>query len=262
MRNLCRYLLTAALAAALPGAAGAAGPEAFRGDYTVSFLGLTVARASFSSRYEGDGYAIAGSVAAAGLARLFDDTKGTVTASGRLSDKGLEPRAFRADYTSGRKASLVEISFARGTVAATRVLPPPKKRGDDWLPLDADDLKGVTDPIAATVVRAAGPDEVCGRTVKMYDGEMRANLDLSFVEKGAIAVDGYRGPTVTCRLAFRPVSGYARQRKALKFLRDRSRILVTFAPVGQSGVYAPVRATIGTEIGTVTVRARRFEALE
>ncbi|MGB3832173.1 MAG: DUF3108 domain-containing protein [Mesorhizobium sp.] len=257
-----RRLLIAAMAAALPGGARAAGPEAFRGDYTVSFLGLTVARANFSSRYEGDGYAIDGSVAAAGLARIFDDTEGRVAASGRLTGKGLEPRAFRADYTSGRKSSLVDIRFARGAVASTKVLPPPKKRGDDWLPLGADDLKGVTDPIAATVVHAAGPDDVCGRTVKMYDGEMRADLNLSFVEKGAIAVQGYHGPTVTCRLAFQPVSGYARQRKALKFLRDRSRILVTFAPVGQSGVYAPVRATVGTEIGTITVRARRFEALE
>lgn len=259
---LRRFLIAALAAAALPGGARAAGPEAFRGDYTVSFLGLTVARANFSSRYEGAGYAISGSVAAAGLARIFDDTEGTVTASGRLTGKGLEPRAFRADYTSGKKSSLVAIQFSRGAVTSTKVLPPPKKRGDDWLPLGAGDLKGVTDPIAATVVRAASLDEVCGRTVKMYDGEMRANLNLSFVEKGAIAVTGYRGPTVTCRLAFQPVSGYARERKALKFLRDRSRIMVTFAPVGQSGVYAPVRATIGTEIGTVTVRARLFEALE
>ncbi len=253
-------LLIAALAVALPASASAAGPEAFHGEYTVSFLGLTLARASFSSRYTGDGYAIEGSASAAGLARIFDDTKGTLTARGSLSGNGLVPRSFRADYTSGKKASLVDIRFAGGTVASTKVVPTPKPRGADWLPLGTDDLRGATDPIAATVVRAASPDEVCGRSVKMYDGEMRANLNLSFVEKGSISVKGYKGPTVTCRLAFEPVSGYAQKRKALKFLRDRSRIIVTFAPLGQTGIYAPIRATVGTEIGTITIRARQFEA--
>ncbi|WP_315926439.1 DUF3108 domain-containing protein [Mesorhizobium sp. SP-1A] len=248
------------LAAALPDPAAAAGGEAFKGEYTVSFLGLTVARASFSSRYQGDGYSINGSVAAAGLARLFDDTEGSLTASGALSADRLVPRAFRADYKSGKKASLVDIRFSGGGVASTKVVPPPKQRGDDWLPLGPNDLKGVTDPIAATVVRAPDPDKVCGRTVKMYDGEMRANLNLSFVEKGTISVKGYKGPTVTCRLGFEPVSGFAQRRKALRFLRDRSRILVTFAPVGKTGIYAPIRATVGTEIGTITIRARRFEA--
>ncbi len=37
--------------------------------------------------------------------------------------------------------------------------------------------------------------------------------------------------------------------------------MVTFAPLGKTGVYAPIHATIGTQIGTITVRARRFEAL-
>lgn len=255
-----RRLLIAAIASGLPGGAFAASPQAFHGDYTVSFLGLTVARANFSSRYESGGYAIEGKVAAAGLARLFDDTAGTVTATGRVSGRGLEPRAFRADYQSGRKVSLIDIRFSRGSVASTRVAPAPKPRGDDWLPLGADDLKDVADPIAATVIRADGPDKVCGRTVRMYDGEMRANLNLVFAGKGEIAVKGYQGPTVTCRLAFEPVSGYAANRKALKFLRNKSRIMVTFAPLGQTGIYAPIRATIGTEIGTITIRARRFEA--
>ena len=37
---------------------------------------------------------------------------------------------------------------------------------------------------------------------------------------------------------------------------------VVFAEVGKTGIYAPVHATIGTEIGTITMRVRRVEALE
>ena len=33
-------------------------------------------------------------------------------------------------------------------------------------------------------------------------------------------------------------------------------MMVTFAPLGQTGVYAPIHATVGTQIGTMTVSAR------
>src|SRR5690606_36082484 len=112
-----------------------------------------------------------------------------------------------------------------------------------------------------TIIRAKSLEGVCGRTVKMYDGEMRADLVLGFLEKGAISVQGYEGPTVTCRLSFQPVSGYRKGRKALEFLKNKSLIKVTFAPLGETGIYAPIHATVGTEIGTITIRARRFEAI-
>ncbi|TIO64774.1 MAG: DUF3108 domain-containing protein, partial [Mesorhizobium sp.] len=65
--------LAALLAVAVPTTAfAAASPQSFKGEYTVSFLGLSVARATFSSRYDGDTYAINGTVSAAGIAKLFD----------------------------------------------------------------------------------------------------------------------------------------------------------------------------------------------
>lgn len=246
------------LTAASP--AQAASPQTFHGDYTISYLGLPVARASFQSRYDGDDYSIDGSVTSAGLARIFDDTKGTLRALGKFSGDSPAPSSFRADYVSAKKPSLVDIRFANGTVASTQVKPAPKKRGSDWIGLDAAHLRRAVDPIAATLVRADSPDKVCGRTVKMYDGELRADLRLSFASNGATSVKGYKGPTVTCRMNFQPVAGYRKGKKALDYLKNRSRIMVTFAPVGETGVYAPIYATVGTQIGTITVSAHRFEA--
>ena len=53
---------------------------------------------------------------AAGLAKLFDDTRGTISSKGTISGKKMVPQAFRADYTSGKKASVVDIRFANGAV--------------------------------------------------------------------------------------------------------------------------------------------------
>ena len=256
-------LAAAAVFVSLPGASAiAAAPQHFHGEYTLSWMGLPVARATFKSRYDGANYVIDGTVTSAGLARIFDDTKGTLRASGRLAESGATPHAFRADYVSGRKQSLIDIRFANGTVASTEVKPEPKKRGEDWIPLAPAHLRQALDPVAATMIRAASPDTVCARTMKIYDGELRADLKLSFASKGNASVKGYKGPTVTCRMGFEPVAGYPRGKKDLDYLKNRSRIMVTFAPVGDSGVYAPIHATVGTRIGTITVDARQFEAAQ
>ena len=251
------------IAFAVPTTGFAAAPQAFKGEYTVSFLGLSIARATFSSRYEGDSYAINGTVSAAGLGRLFDDTKGTISSKGTISGKQMLPQAFRADYTSGKKASVVDIRFSNGAVTSTQVVPAPGKRDpNSWVPLGAGDLKSVLDPMAATVIHADSLDKVCGRTVKFYDGEMRADLTLTYASKGSISVKGYKGDTVTCKMSFEPVAGYRKGRKALNYLKNKSKMMVTFAPLGQTGVYAPIHATVGTQIGPLTISARRFEAVQ
>ncbi|RWE71563.1 DUF3108 domain-containing protein [Mesorhizobium sp.] len=251
------------LALAVPATSFAApSPQSFKGEYTVSYLGLSIARATFSSRYVGDTYAINGTVSAAGLGRLFDDTEGTISSKGIIADKRMTPQVFRADYTSGKKSSMVDIRFSNGAVSSTQVVPAPGKRDPkSWVPIGDGDLKSVLDPMAATVIHADSLDKVCGRTVKFYDGEMRADLTLTYASRGSIAVPGYKGDTVTCKMGFEPVAGYRKGRKALNYLKSKSRMLVTFAPVGQSGVYAPIRATVGTQIGPLTISAGRFEAV-
>jgi hypothetical protein len=258
------HALVVLFAVVVPTATSAATPKSFKGEYTVSFLGLSVAKATFSSRYEGDDtYSIGGSVSSAGLATLFDDTRGTISSKGKILGKRLQPQVFHADYTSDNKASMIDIQFANGVVTSTKVVPEPKKRNiKNWIPLAAGDLASVLDPMAATVIHADSLDDVCGRTVKLYDGEMRANLTLTYDSKGSISVPGYKGDTVTCKMGFEPVAGYRKNRKALNYLKNHSRIMVTFAPLGQTGVYAPIHATVGTQIGTLTISAGRFEATD
>ena len=156
--------LVALLAAALPTTTSAAtpnsvaSPQSFKGEYTVSFLGLSIARSTFSSRYQDGTYSIDGTVSAAGLAKLFDDTQGTVSSKGTISGKKMVPQVFRADYTSGKKASVVDIRFANGAVTSTQVVPAPGKRDPkSWVPLGASDLAAVLDPMAATVIHADSP---------------------------------------------------------------------------------------------------------
>ena len=258
---MCIVLLALAAAAGPAGAAASKGSKTFRGEYTVSILGLTVAKSSFTTRLTGDRFLIEGSLAAAGLAELFDDTKGTTTVSGVFFDESAWPRVFRTRYVSGKKEQFTEINFSRGSVTRTVNVPPLKKRGSNWVGVSERDLRAVTDPISATLIRAPSLAEVCKRRIRAFDGEMRADLVLSHSATRKVSVAGYSGPAVTCTARFVPVSGYRKGRKAIDYLKDRSAITITFAELGKTGIYAPVRATVGTQIGTLTIAAQRFEAV-
>jgi hypothetical protein len=256
-----RVLAVAALVLAMivPGSAAYSAPL-YRGEYTLSFIGLPVGRVTFDSRIDSESYSIEGEASASGLGAIFYDTTGKLTASGRFKG-GVQADRFRAEYRYDKKPTLVDIRFVNGNVVEVINDPPLKKRSKNWVPIGPEDLKSAVDPIAATLVKADRLDDVCKGGARMFDGELRADLALSYVGKGEMSFTGFEGPTVTCRLRFTPAAGYRKGRKALEFLRTKSRIMVTFAQIGKTGVYAPVHATIGTQIGTITIRARRFEAL-
>ena len=207
-------------------------PVLYRGEYSLSFLGISVARATFDSRVDDKTYAIKGAVSASGLAALFYDTKGTISASGVFSGEATRPGHFRADYVYGEKATLVDISFAGGNVTRTTNVPALRQRGN-WVPLGPHDLQSVADPIAAMLVRADSPRDVCRRTVKLYDGDLRADLAMAYVKTGTVMARGYQGATVTCSVKFTPVAGYRKNRRTLEFLRTKGRMMVAFAPAWQ-----------------------------
>lgn len=265
MKRSVRHLLSLALATVLVvPEVSVARTEAtkFRGDYTVTYLGLPVARSSLVSTLDGNAYTIEGTVRSAGLGAIFDDTQATLTVSGRLANGGAVPTRAHTDYRQNKKKKVLTISFSGGNVVDTQEVPPPKPRAPDWIPVSAGQLKSVADPLSALLVRAGSLDQVCSKSLKMYDGAMRADLVLSHQSIGKIKLSGYEGPSVTCSAKFTPLAGYRASKKSVKFMRDRSRISITFAPLAETGVYAPVRASVGTQIGTLYLEARHVAMSE
>lgn len=259
MFRVLRVLISLSAVAPLVVQPARADLPAYKGEYALSFLGLTVARIDFDSRIDSNGYAIKGKVASAGLGAFFYETRGTLAATGSFKD-GVQAETFRADYRYNDEPTTVDIRFSGGDVVKVVNDPPLKKRRKNWVPIGPEDLKSTVDPIAATLIKADRLEDVCKGGARMFDGELRADLSLSFVKTGRMSVKGFDGPTVTCRMKFTPTAGYRKGRRALEYLRTKSRIIVTFAQIGETGVYAPIHATIGTQVGTITVQARRLEA--
>lgn len=251
---MVRIASAIALLAAAVVIAPAHAAQTFKTDYSITLMGIPLGKASFTSTIGDDAFRIDGSLASAGLARIFDRTQGSTTVSGGLSQVGTAPESYNLTYRSDKKAQRTAIRFDNGTVTATENVPPSRPRPGDWVDLQPAHLTAVGDPISSTLVRAGSASEVCTRTIRFYDGEMRANLLLS--PTGTASGQG----TVTCAARFEPVAGYRPSRSAIRYLRDRSRIKISFAPLADTGFYTPVDATIGTQIGTLRIVAQNIRA--
>ncbi|MCV0394487.1 MAG: DUF3108 domain-containing protein [Rhizobiaceae bacterium] len=252
--------VTLVLTALTPQPAPASAEQRFRGDYSVSLWGMTIGRSTFRSSIEGDRFEVKGTVSSAGLAKVFDSTSGAVSVAGRTTGDAVRPTSYRMNYRSGRRSKALEIDFSGERVSRTEITPQPKPRGKNWVALDKGDLARVTDPLSSSLVKAGNLEEVCTKTLRIYDGQSRMDLKLARAGRGPVSVEGYSGDAITCTASFAPRSGYREGDSTVEFLKDRANIRLVFAPLGQTGLYAPVRAAIDTKIGTVTVRAERFGA--
>ncbi len=231
--------------------------ETFKSEYVVSIFGLSVARSNFTTSLNGARYTLSGGLKSAGLAEFFDDTHGSITASGQMSAKGIVPASYAVDYITGTKKKRTSLSFSGGGVSSVSNTPAIKK-GENWIEVTPGQLKGAVDPIMAFVVKADSLDSVCSKTLRVFDGETRADFVLSPIGRTKVKTAGYAGPAMTCAMRFVPLSGYRAGKKQIEYLKKSSKMQATFAPMGSTGLYAPVVAKVGTQIGTVTIRAAKF----
>ena len=230
----------------------------YQAEYKVTYLGLTVAKSNFTSTIVGNNYSVKGSLRTAGLVRAVQKTTGTTHIKGQLGKKGAVPSSFNMSYQSGKKATkTTSVTFKGGNVVATKNSSPARKKGK-WKALTARHLKSVVDPLSATLIRGKTPQELCNRTIRYFDGKMRGDVKLKYAGRRPFSTKGYKGLTVHCAGRFMPVAGYDQNKKDIKWMRDNGRISVSFAPVDNSGLHAPVMADVKTRRGNVRVRASRF----
>lgn len=259
---MSRMFLVLALALVSGPALALDSGTSFRAEYRISFMGLRVASSSFVTRFTGDRFELSGRIRSAGIARIFDQTDAETRVSGVLADDGVRPLEYVLRYRHDGRDKKTVLRFRDGVVSETQNDPPLKPRGADYVPLSPEHLKSVFDPITATFIRAPSPRAVCDRTIRVFDGEMRVDLPMRYAGIKPFSTDGFKGDAVRCRVDFRPVAGYRKGRRALDFLQRESRIEIAFAAAAGADIYAPVTATVETEIGPVRLYATRFGAAD
>lgn len=258
MRRIFMAALAALAAAILtPLSANAA---SFHSEYTLSAFGLPLASTRFNSTIDGASYTVNGTLRTRGIARLFTTTDGTLTATGSVNKSAVSAGSFDVRYTDNGRNKRTVIAFSGGRVSSASNDPVVSK-GPDWIDVPASELANVLDPVAAMIVPAPSLRQVCSRTIRTFSGALRADLKLDYLRTIPFSARGYKGDAVTCRARFVPIAGFNRSKREVNWMRDNGRIEISFAPAGQTGLFAPVKARIKIEGATINITATRFEQL-
>jgi hypothetical protein len=253
-----------ARAAGLP--AGAADMTTLKATYAISIAGITVGKAEAEGRFSGNGYAAAIVGSTSGVSRLVSDASTHLTGNGRILGGTVLPVTYDMATIENGFAARVSMAMHGGTV--TNVLAYPElAEAADRVPVTAAHKTDVVDPLAAFLVPLDRPgipsgEHTCDRTVKIFDGWTRYDLQLYYKETTAIdgGANTYSGRIIVCGARYIPIAGHRSTRKAVQDMANNKRLEVWLAQVGDLPVLVPIRIVIGTNLGDLIIRATRFTA--
>jgi hypothetical protein len=232
-------------------------------EYLVTLSGIPIGKGRVTVDIADDRYSMTASGATAGLMRLFSSGHGSGTVRGTMIGGAPATAQFSARITSAKKTEEYRLTIAGGEVTEFSVTPPPSDR----VPLSDAHRRGVNDPMSATLIRVpgngnpAGP-EACQRTLSVFDGRMRYDVQLAYKRSEVIRSEfGYSGPAVVCMVTFVPIAGHDPERPAVRYLARLREMEAWLVPIAGTRMVAPVRIAIPTPFGLGVMQAVKFDAV-
>ncbi len=231
---------------------------------SVSFAGLPVGTLQKTYSVNGNRYSVVGSLKSNRAVSLVARTKASFSSSGRIAGTTLIPAAQRVNYKSRRRKGAISLAFAGGNVRTASVSPKRKVK-PGTVPLQRDHRLSVVDPVSALVISVADRDigngqKICGRTLPVFDGTSRYNLQLSYKSKQKGRAKGFSGEVFTCNVRYKPIAGHRPHKKNVKFLQANRQMQVTMARIGNTNTYGLFAFRVKTRRGTAKGKARIFAA--
>lgn len=236
-------------------AAGAAKAETYRLAYEVEVLGVVVlGAASYEVTANASRYAARANLRTSGLARLFDQTEITATATGAVVGGDVSWARYDISHAYSGKFRRLQLSRANGAVSV-QANPPYRDFGRP--PASAAQQGQSLDPLTAVFAlgRQIGAARACEGAVLVFDGRQHYRLAVAARGQGSFNGGGYTGPALNCLFRYEPISGFNAG-------FDRSRIPVADAWFGLSegsSFAPPLRLTVPTPVGSARVELRSYE---
>ena len=232
--------------------------------YTVTLGGLPVGRGSWVIDITDDHFSASANGATAGVMQVFASGQGQSAARGTISGGQVIPSTYVSSITTDQKKhDEVRMVISSGSVKEF-VADPPTVQSPDRVPLTEAHRRGVSDPMAAALMRVPGNGDIfvpqaCQRTLSIFDGRMRYDLRLAFKRLEQVKSEkGYQGNVVVCAVLFSPIAGHIPDRAAIKYLTSLRDIELWLAPVAGTRVMVPYRVSVPTPIGVGVMQATQF----
>jgi Protein of unknown function (DUF3108) len=234
--------------------------------YVVTLSGLPIGRGAWVIDIGDDYFSAEATGATAGLMQVFASGQGQSAARGTISGGQLVPSTYASRIVTGDKSDEVRMVISAGTVKELAANPP-TVASPDRVPVTEAHRRGVSDPMTASLIRVPGngntlAPQACQRTLSIFDGRMRYDLQLAFKRLDRVRSEpGYQGSAVVCAVYFSPIAGYVRDRYAIKYLMQLRDMEMWLAPIAGTRVMVPYRASVPTPIGLGVLQATQFMSM-
>jgi len=234
--------------------------------YVASLAGVPIGKGSWSIDVQDDQFTATASGATSGLLRVFASGQGNSAAHGSVSAGQPIASTYASTIVADNHSDQVRMFFSGGGVKEY-LADPPTNPSPDRVPLTEANRKGVLDPMTASLIRVAGNGdtfvpEACQRTLPVFDGRMRYDLQLVFKHLDKVKSEkGYQGTVVVCSVYFTPVAGHIPERSTIKYLVAQRDMELWLAPIAGTRLMVPYRASIPTPIGLGVLQANQFVSI-
>lgn len=223
--------------------------------------GLNLATATATLSDDGRSYAVDIDADVVGLGNLVARGTASLKTSGTASSKALSPTNFALATHGNGTTATVRVEYAAGNVTAF-VADPPVLDTYNRVPIERAHLKGVTDMVSAFIIKGGAFDQsLCERRLKVFTGLERFDAVMRFVGNDTATSErtGYQGPVILCALRYIPVSGHYTDSEVTTYLANIDRILIWYAPLGDSGYAIPYRVLMSTGAGDLSLVLTNLE---
>lgn len=238
--------------------------------FRVKFGGLTVGKMNFGVAVDGNHYIFSGTGKTEGLADWFAPGNAVIKSIGILSGNKIIAENHFLSVKEKKKTAILKMAFKDGEVKDVYLNPDKRKKNKTepkYVLIRPDDLKNVVDPASTLILpvalqNAKDPKTVCGRTYRVYDGETRFDIALSYKRTAKIKTDGYNGYAYVCKLRYIPVAGHKRNHKSTKRMARNNDMEIWMAPIDggkdDQSIFTAIRINVPTWIGTFSAEPEFF----
>jgi hypothetical protein len=237
-------------------------PGAFEATYGVSLIGLPIGTAQVKAGLDPSRYRVDISARLTGLAGMVSGGRGAGFSSGSFGGGRVASTGYSASGSNGRESRVVRMAMSGGSATSIDITPPVDKK-PDHIPVNDGHRRGVTDPVSALLMPASLADitsgAACNRTIPVFDGNARYDIVLTSAGSRQMQTKSYSGPVAVCNARFVPIAGH-RNNRASQFMANNRDMQAWLAPIAGTGLAAPIRIAVRSEIGMVQIEATRFQA--
>lgn len=266
--NLTRFsrsvhLAGATIVAVCLAGGSASGQGKLDARYVATMAGVPIGKGAWVIDIGDDQFTAAASGMTTGLLRVFAASQGNSAARGAVRGDVLVPTLFVSTINNDKRVEELRIVLSGGTVKELLV-DPPNSPNPDRIPVTETHRRGVVDPMSAALVRVSGTGdpvspEACRRTVPVFDGRLRFDLQLSFKRiENVQTPKSYQGPVAVCGVQFVPLAGYVPERPAVKYLIAQQDMEIWLAPIPGTRIVVPYRISLQTPLGRGVLEATQF----